>query len=136
MLTTTQTDVLRAALDRIIPADKFPGAWDAGVGDYLLRQFERDLAPFLGMYRDGLDDLEAEARAVLGAGFAEMNPAAQDDLLKRVEAGEVQTAWCVDPATFFRRMVDHAAEGFYGDPGNGGNRDGVAWQMIGFEVRG
>jgi gluconate 2-dehydrogenase gamma chain len=23
-------------------------------------------------------------------------------------------------------------EGFYSDPGNGGNRDAVAWRMIGF----
>ena len=23
-------------------------------------------------------------------------------------------------------------EGYYADPGNGGNRDGIAWQMIGF----
>jgi hypothetical protein len=27
-------------------------------------------------------------------------------------------------------------EGFYGDPGNGGNRNAVSWHMIGFEVRG
>jgi hypothetical protein len=30
-------------MDRIIPPDDFPGAWEAGVGDYLAGQFERDL---------------------------------------------------------------------------------------------
>jgi hypothetical protein len=32
--------------------------------------------------------------------------------------------------------VEHSAEGFYSDPGNGGNRDNIAWKMIGFEVTG
>ncbi len=55
--------------------------------------------------------------------------------MSRVEAGAVATPWPVDPAAFFRNAVAHAAEGYYGDPANGGNRDGVAWRMIGFEVR-
>jgi hypothetical protein len=42
----------------------------------------------------------------------------------------------VEPALFFRRLVEHSMEGFYGDPGNGGNKNGAAWDMIGFRVRG
>ena len=41
-----------------------------------------------------------------------------------------------DPVAFFQTAVEHAMEGFYSDPGNGGNHDGVSWRMIGFEVRG
>jgi gluconate 2-dehydrogenase gamma chain len=33
-------------------------------------------------------------------------------------------------------LVNHTMEGFYSDPGNGGNRDAVSWKMIGFEVTG
>ena len=46
------------------------------------------------------------------------------------------TPWSVDPAAFFRAAVAHAGEGYYGDPGNGGNHNAVAWRMVGFEVRG
>jgi hypothetical protein len=33
-------------------------------------------------------------------------------------------------------LAEHCAEGFYSDPGNGGNHSESAWKMIGFEVRG
>ena len=71
-----------------------------------------------------------------GGAFAGLAPDAQDDLLRRVESGDVVTDWPVDPAEFFRAAAEHAAEGYYSDPGNGGNRDGVSWRMIGFEVTG
>lgn len=136
VLTEYQRETLRALIDRIIPADDFPGGWEAGVGDYLDRQFAADLRPLIEMYRAGLDALAHEARATAGSDFARVAPDAQDEVLRRVEAGDVATEWSVDPSEFFRTVVEHAAEGYYGDPGNGGNRDGVSWQMIGFEVTG
>jgi len=136
MLTEPQRAALRALVDRIIPADDFPGGWDAGVGDYLDRQFAADLSHVVDLYRGGLDALDVEARTAAGVSFAALAPAAQDELLRRVEAGDVATDWPVNPAEFFRAATEHAAEGFYGDPGNGGNRDGVSWRMIGFEVTG
>ena len=136
MLTELQRATLRALVDRIIPADDFPSGWQAGVGDYLARQFKRDLRPQLDRYRVGLDALDAEAQAGSGLRFAELVATDQDALLRRVEAGTVATAWPIDPAAFFQAAVEHAMEGFYSDPGNGGNHDGVSWRMIGFEVRG
>lgn len=135
MLTTKQIQILRAAIDGIIPPDDFPGGWEAGVGDYLLQQFERDLRPLLEMYRAGLDTLDQEAHARTGQSFAELTPEAQTTLLEQVEQGKVITAWPIAPVDFFRQLVDHAMEGYYGDSGNGGNRDAIAWKMIGFEVR-
>lgn len=136
MLTEPQRATLRALIDRLIPADDFPGGWDAGVGDYLERQFAGDLCHLLDVYRAGLDALDVEARVTAGISFAALPPDVQDELLRRVELGEVVTDWPVDAAAFFRAATEHAAEGFYGDPGNGGNRDGVSWRMIGFEVTG
>jgi len=136
MLTKSQWATLRALIDRIIPTDDFPGGWEAGVGEYLDRQFAGDLCHLLDWYRAGLDALEVEARMTAGVNFAELAPAAQDELLRLVEVGEVAADWPVDPAGFFRTAAEHAAEGYYGDPGNGGNRDGVSWRMIGFEVTG
>jgi len=132
MLSPSQLTTLHALMDRIIPPDDYPGAWDAGVGDYLARQFERDLRDCLELYRAGLDALEAEAQASAGASLSALPPTQQDALLKRVEAGQVAHAWPVDPAQFFQMVVQHVHEGFYSDPGNGGNRDAVAWQMIGY----
>jgi hypothetical protein len=132
MLTPNHLITLRSLLNRIIPADDYPDAWDAGVGDYLLRQFNGDLKDSLSTYLAGLEALDAEALAQANAKFAALPPDAQDALLKRVEAGQVTTVWATDPMQFFKTVIEHATEGFYSDPGNGGNRNGVSWRMIGF----
>jgi hypothetical protein len=134
MLTPEQLTILQAVINRIIPPDDDPGGWEAGVGDYLMAQFKRDLKPLLPQYRQALDALEAEALSFVGRSFVRLDTDAQDALLRQVERGNTETRWPVDPAAFFKLLVEHCAEGYYSDPGNGGNRDQVAWQMIGFEV--
>jgi hypothetical protein len=136
LLSQEQTTTLQAVVNRMIPPDDWPGGWEAGVGDYLFRQFERDLKSAVETYQQGLDALEAEAQAVYSRSFAQLSEAQQDSLLMQIERGEVQTEWQVVPAAFINMLAHHCAEGFYSDPGNGGNRGEIAWQMIGFEVRG
>ena len=120
-------------MNRIIPQDDFPNAWEAGVGDYLARQFERDLHAQVETYELGLEALEAESRAVAGQGFTELDASTQDGILNRIETGQVALSWPVDPTEFFHMVIEHVMEGYYSDPGNGGNRDSIAWRMIGFE---
>jgi len=132
MLSPAQLTTLRSLMDRIIPPDEDLGAWDAGVGDYLARQFNRDLRDYLIIYRVGLEALEAEALSSAQEGFAALPATEQDALLRRIEAGDVVHQWPIDPARFFQAVVQHVVEGYYSDPGNGGNRDAAAWRMIGF----
>jgi hypothetical protein len=132
MLTTQQLNTLRAIADRIIPADDYPSAWEAGMSDYLLKQFERDLKGAVELYRAGLDGLDAEALLSMGASFAALSSDAQDTLLRQIETGTVKAIWHTDPASFFRAAIEHVMEGYYSDPGNGGNRNHAAWDMIGF----
>ncbi len=127
---------LYALLDTIIPPDDFPGAVEAGVSDYLLRQLSGDLANLLASYQFWLTDLEAEARGRHGESFAGLSPVDRASLLESIENGDVAADWSIEPAPFFRQIAEHCAEGYYSDPGNGGNRDGIAWKMIGFEARG
>ncbi len=136
MFDEAQLSCLRALLDTIIPPDEFPGAVEAGVGDYLLRQLAGDLSALLPTYLQWLGHLDAESRAVMGKAFADLNPEARTSLLKKIEQGEVAAGWSLAPAPFFRQIVEHCAEGYYSDPANGGNRDGVGWKMIGYEVSG
>ena len=127
---------LQALLDTIIPADDYPGAWEAGVGDYLLRQLQGDLAELLPAYQTWLRALDGEAQSVHGELFADLSLAERTSLLMKIEKNDVATAWSIDPAEFFREIVERCGEGYYSDPGNGGNRDWIAWKMIGFEVSG
>ena len=135
MLTSYHWQLLRSLMNRIIPADDFPDAWEAGVGDYLSRQFERDLQHAVESYRLGLDTLESESQAYTGKSFTELDASTQDKLLSRIESGEVALSWPVNPSEFLHMVIAHVMEGYYSDPGNGGNRDSVAWKMIGFERR-
>lgn len=133
MLTVDHWNILRALMNRIIPQDDFPNAWEAGVGTYLERQFERDLQHQVETYRLGLEALDAESQDSTGKSFTELGASTQDVLLSKIEAGQVRLSWPVDPAEFFDIVIAHVMEGYYSDPGNGGNRDLIAWKMIGFE---
>src|ERR1700674_349197 len=121
MLTEQQTKILEAVVNTIIPPDGDPGGWESGVGDYLFRQFGRDLEAFVRMYQQGILAVDDGAQPIPGKNFADLTPDAQESLLARIERGQVQTVWPVDPASFFVMVVEHCAEGFYSDPGNGGN---------------
>ena len=77
MLDTVQTETLQALVDTIIPEDDFAGGWEAGVGIYLLRQFEGDLSVHLPLYRQWLDDLNSEATALADA-VSRNSPCDQD----------------------------------------------------------
>lgn len=135
MLTQEQTEILESLVNCIIPADDFPNGWDAGVGDYLFGQFENDLSDKVAVYKNGLSSLEDEAQVIYGKEFASLTADERTALLANVEKGNVHGGWAIDAVEFFAMVVDHCTEGFYSDPQNGGNRDGIAWQMIGFEVR-
>ena len=121
IFTESQAETLQALVNSVIPADDYPSGWDAGVGEYLARLMTRE-PQFLPVYRAGLDALHADA-----PDFPALPPDAQNALL---------TTWEQDirHGPFFRLLVSHAMEGFYADPGSGGNRSGVAWQMIGYTV--
>jgi len=135
MFTGRRGEVLRALVDRMIPADDVPGGWEAGVGDYLARLFAGDLAAQALPYALGLDALDAEAAAAHGCGFVELADERQDALLARLADGGATQVWPLAPARFVAWSADLCAEGFYGDPANGGNRGGVAWAMIGYDPK-
>jgi len=116
----------------MIPPDDYPGAWDAGVGEYILRQLRGDLEPLNATYSEGLDALDREADAQFGVPFQQLGPDQQDGLLQKLEVGKTQVEWTVPAAHFVSLLIQHSAEGYYADPENGGNKGARSWQMIGF----
>ncbi len=131
-LTEQQQQTLRAVLNRLIPPDDYPGAWESGVGDYLARQFEGDLSSVFEDYCTGLAALDAESVARFQQSFSKLAEQDQDRLLGLIEAGEVITTWAVAPRFFFKLLMNTTAEGFYSEPEQGGNRNAASWHMTGF----
>jgi hypothetical protein len=127
LLSNDQRTVLRAAVDRIIPADDFPSGWESGVGDYFTQLF-------LPTYLIGLKDLDLEAEAVYGTSFAMLSEQHQDQLLEHVEKGDVRSSWNEESSKFFNLLVEQTMEGYYADPGNGGNKNCISWDMIGYKA--
>lgn len=128
-----KTETLRAVVDCLIPADEFPGAYEAGVCDYLLRLFATDLRDEAAFFKVGLDHIELEAHARFGASFANLKPEQQTIMLEAIQHGDVLSSWQISPQRFFEMLVCTTAEGFYSDPQQGGNRGAISWTMTGFE---
>lgn len=129
-LSDSHRRVLRASLDRIIPADDDPGACDAGVDAYVERQLQGDLRHLSTEFLAGLERLDAEARAKFDKDFADIGAERQDEILARLDEAKL-----TDAGGFFSLLVRLANEGFYSDPSNGGNRNEISWKMIGYEPR-
>jgi hypothetical protein len=127
------SETLRAVVDCLIPADDFPGAYDAGVCNYLERLLHTDLAAHAEVFRAGIDAIDTEALARYNARFAVLTPDQQRATLAGIESGMVKTSWPIAPSRFFEMLVNTTAEGYYSDPEQGGNRGCASWVMTGFE---
>jgi gluconate 2-dehydrogenase gamma chain len=126
---------LHAVANRIIPADDYPNASDADVSVYLQRQLGTDLRDAVASYEAGLAAINDEAQARFNTNFVALDERQQDELLHALEHGKVMTSWRIAPRRFFEMLVQHVAEGYYSNPQNGGNKDSVAWEMVGFPAR-
>ena len=128
-----KTETLRTVVDCLIPADEFPGAYEAGVCDYVQNLLETDLRNEVEFFVTGLDNIDLEARARFGEPFARLTPEQQTITLEAIQHGDVLGSWQISPKRFFEMLVCTTAEGFYSDPQQGGNRGAISWIMTGFE---
>ena len=126
-------DTLPAVVDCLIPPDDFPGAYDAGVCDYIEQLLQNDLAEHDEFFRAGIDAINSEAVATYNAPFAVLTREQQIATLESIESGAVKTSWPIAPRRFFVMLVNVTAEGYYSDPQQGGNRGCASWVMTGFE---
>ena len=150
-----EAQFIEAACERLIPADESgAGALAAGVPNYLDKQLGGAWGAGERLYRSGpwvqgtasqgyqLPFTPAELfhtalRAIntdlekRGPMFSELSAEAQDAYLKSLESGGHDLDG-VPSAVFFDMLHLMTVEGFFSDPVYGGNRDMVAWRMIGF----
>jgi gluconate 2-dehydrogenase gamma chain len=160
---------IEAASARIIPTDHEPGAREARVVRFIDRFLSgigyifaaADGSGFLQLsgkhadvwrarigemqdtYRQGIRDLDAEARNLCGSDFVKLAEDEQDFVLRHISGPETAgqgnlEGWTSSEARgsglkfFFETLVAHTRQGFYSDPIYGGNYGLVGWKVIGF----
>jgi gluconate 2-dehydrogenase gamma chain len=155
--TADEGRAVEALADRIIPPDpQTPGGKDSGCAVFIDRQLagpygraegHYNQPPFMaGIPQQGPQSADAPAatyRKTLaaldrycqsnfpGKHFADLSDPQKDELLKGLEDDKVKLG-DVDGKAFFAQLIKDMQEGFFGDPIYGGNRDMVAWKMIGY----
>lgn len=131
-LSVDEARTLAAISDQIIPPDQDPGASWAGVVNYIDRQLCGPYENLQSMYRHGLAGVDQSSRSLYGKAFVELELIQQATVLHRLEDGTAPGAiWKqIRSAEFFRLVLDHTKQGYYGDSRHGGNRDGTSWKML------
>ena len=139
LFSLAERTTLSAVLDRLIPTDNYAGAVEAGGIEYIEQLFRRERASELALFREGLQAFDQlvtrENPNRAGAAFADLSPKAQDRWLARMERGELRAESPRLTSDFFEQLLNLAAEGFYADPAQRGNRGAVSWRMLGYDPR-
>ena len=154
--TAQQAAMVEAMADRLIPPDpQTPGGGQAGCAVYIDRQLAGPYGSNAGLYerppftkgtpsqgnqssttpaqlyRAGLPALDSWCQAQRGHAWVQLSTEQQDEVLRGLEAGQIQLQG-VNGETFFQAVLKDVKEGFFADPIYGANRDMCAWKMIGF----
>jgi gluconate 2-dehydrogenase gamma chain len=155
--TSDEGRAVEALADRIIPPDaETPGGKDSGCAVFVDRQLAGPYGgqegqyvqpPFMrgtkqqgpqsakgpaATYRDGLAALDRYSQSKSqGKHFADLSDQEKDEILHGLEDGKVKLEG-IDGKSFFALVIKDVQSGFFADPLYGGNRDMVAWTMIGY----
>jgi len=119
--TDDEARTVEAICGQLIPADRDPGAREAGVVNYIDLQLTRPFKRFQPVYRRGIASLDAVSRLKFGKRFAVLSSGQQVAALADAERNSQE---------FFELILAHCRQGFYGDPRHGGNRNMASWKML------
>jgi gluconate 2-dehydrogenase gamma chain len=116
------------------------GNWGQGDRLYLLGPFKKGSANQgyqLGMtpaalFRSGTEGLAAYCQATFNKPFDALSADAREQLLKNLQAGKIELPNGVPAKTYFDQLLQMFYEGMFADPIYGGNRNKMAWKMIGY----
>ena len=155
-LNATEAAFIEAAVDTLIPADDLtPSGRDVGLAVFIDLQLAGAFGngarlyrqgPFLPgkpehgyqlaltpreFFRAGIESTNQWTQKTYGKDFDRLNEAERIEAMKALEEGKPEFAG-FKSSMFFDQLLQLTMEGFFADPIYGGNRNKVAWKMIGF----
>jgi len=127
-----QAGTVAAVFARLFPAvEGEPSTGDIGVVTYLDRALAGVYSDHVETYRRGLAALNRVAGARYGASFAACTEARQNEIIAGLERGDLPDFHAPPQRKFFELLLAHLQEGLFADPAYGGNRDKLAWKVLG-----
>lgn len=116
------------------------GNWGQGDRLYLQGPFRSGSANQgyqLGMtpaalFRAGTEGLAQHLRTAHGKDFDALPAATKEQVLKDLQGGKIALPNGVPAKTYFAQLLQMFYEAMFADPIYGGNRDKMAWKMIGY----
>lgn len=116
------------------------GAWGQGDRLYLQGPFKKGTANQgyqLGLtpaalFRTGTEGLAEYCQTTYKKSFDTLPAETKEELLKALQAGKVALPNSVPSSTYFAQLLQMFYEGMFADPIYGGNRNKMAWKMIGY----
>jgi len=155
-LNAAEVAFFTAAFDTLIPADGItPSGSDCGLVTFTDRQLASAWGGGAKMYRSGpfrkgkpehgyqlplspreffgagIAAVNAWTRKTYGKDFDRLDAKQREEALKALEADRAQLV-SFNGREFFSNLLQLAMDGFFADPIYGGNKNKVAWKMIGF----
>jgi gluconate 2-dehydrogenase gamma chain len=155
-LNATEAAFISAAVDTLIPADDLtPSGSAVGLAVFIDRQLAGAFGngarlyrqgPFLPgkpehgyqlaltpreFFRAGIESTNQWTQKTYGKDFDRLSEAERVEAMTALEAGKPEFTG-FKSSMFFDQLLQLTMEGFFADPIYGGNRDKVAWKMIGF----
>ena len=156
-LNATEAAFIQAAVDTLIPADELtPSGSDVGLAVFIDRQLAGAFGngarlyrqgPFLPgkpehgyqlaltpreFFRVGIEATNEWTRKTYdGKDFDRLNEEQRIEAMKALEQGKPEFAG-FRSSMFFDQLLQLTMEGFFADPIYGGNRNKVAWKMVGY----
>ena len=130
--TENEAKTVIAFAEQIIPADEDPGATDANVINFIDKQLMGSYKRFQQEYRNGIPALEQSSHKILRKAFYELDWDEQTHFMEQMEAGNLPEEFWKESnqKRFFKLMLDHTMQGFYGSPRHGGNKNYVSYKMM------
>jgi len=129
-------DCLIAMCEQIVPADEScGGATEAGVinfiDNWLISYHPEEYDAFVL----GLGQFQKLIRENYPKDFQDIPFKEQTEILKLAQAGKLKGSMKpYEQRAFFKKVRDFAMMGFYGSPRHGGNKGGMSFKMMNFDV--
>lgn len=130
--TDKESKTVIAFAEQIIPRDQDAGATDANIINFIDKQLIGPYTRFRENYRKGLPAIENSAQKLYSKAFYDLEFDVQTEFMIKMEKAELPEEYWkeIGQGDFFRLMLDHTMQGFYGSPRHGGNKNYVSYKMM------